>query len=108
MVALGGCATTTRSDFTVLSGKNINAANIKVSKEMVKGNSRGEDCQHIVFFIPLSGPASLDEALDRALEPQRGNLLINAVVEHSWYYIFLPIYGRDCWKVQGVVYDTYR
>jgi uncharacterized protein YceK len=108
MTTLGGCATSTRSDFTVLSKKNVNSANIKVSRDMMKGNTRGEDCQHIVFGIPFSGPATLDEALDRSLESQHGNILLNAIVEHSWYYIFVPIYGRDCWKIEGVAYDTYK
>lgn len=106
--SLVGCATSSRSDFTALSSKNINLANVKANKSMVKGNTKGEDCQHTVLFIPLSGPATLDEALDRALELRSGNLLLNGVVEHSWYYVFLPFYGRDCWKVSGVAYDTYK
>lgn len=108
MTTLSGCATATRSDFTVLSKKNVNSVNIKVSRDMMKGNTRGEDCQHIVFGIPFSGPATFDEALDRSLESQHGNILLNAIVEHSWYYIFVPIYGRDCWKIEGVAYDTYK
>lgn len=86
----------------------MNSANIKISQDMMKGNTRGEDCQHIIFHIPFSGPATLNEALDRALELQHGNILLNGKVEHSWYYIFLPIYACECWKVEGVAYDTYK
>jgi hypothetical protein len=103
-----GCATSVRSDFTALSGKNINMANVKATRSMIKGNTKGSQCQHIVMLIPLNGPATLNEALDRALEPLHANLLLNAVVEHSWYYIFLPFYGQNCWKVSGVAYDTYK
>ena len=39
MTALSGCATTTRSDFTVLSGKNVNSVNIKISQDMMKDNT---------------------------------------------------------------------
>ncbi|MGZ8137312.1 MAG: hypothetical protein ACXW1W_11815 [Methylococcaceae bacterium] len=104
MIMLSGCAT--RSDFTALSAKNISLTNLKVKREMVKGNTSGEHCQHTVIFFPLSGPATLDEALDRALEPHHANLLLNAVVKHNWFYIPF-IYGQNCWKVNGVAYDTY-
>jgi hypothetical protein len=105
---LVGCATSIRSDFTSLSGKNINLNNVKATREMVKGNTTGMDCQHTVLLVTFSGLASLNEAIDKALEPKQANLLLNAVVEHSWYYIFMPIYGQSCWKVSGVAYDTYK
>ena len=103
--ALIGCAT--RSDFTAISGKNVNLSNIKVDKSMAKGHTSGEDCLHIIIFIPTSGPPTLDEALDRALEPKQANLLLDAVVRHQWFYIPL-IYGQECWKAEGVAYDTFK
>ena len=102
---LAGCAT--RSDFTAISGKNVNLSNIKVDKSMSKGRASGEDCQHIIIFIPTSGDPTLDEALDRALEPKQANLLLDAVVKWHWFYIPY-IYGQKCWKVEGVAYDTFK
>lgn len=107
MFALGllaGCAT--RSDFTAISGKNVNLSDIKVNKSMQKGRTTGEDCQHVILIIPTSGPPTLDEALDRALEPKQANLLLDAVVKHSWFSIL--VYAQDCWKVEGVAYDTFK
>jgi hypothetical protein len=102
---LAGCAT--RSDFTAISGKNLNLANIKVDKSMSKGRTSGEDCTHIIIFIPTGGPATIDEALDRALEPKQANLLLDAVVRYHWFYIPY-IYGQECWKAEGVAYDTFK
>jgi hypothetical protein len=79
---LGGCAS--RGDFTAISGKNVNLSNLKVDRTMSKGRTSGEDCTHIIIFIPTSGPPTLDEALDRALEAKQANLLLDAVVKwHS-------------------------
>ena len=102
---LSGCAT--RSDFTAISGKNVNLSSIKVDKSQAKGRTNGEDCQHIVIVIPTGGPPTLDEALDRALEAKQANLLVDAVVKHNWFYIPY-IYGQECWKAEGVAYDTYK
>lgn len=100
-----GC--TTRSDFTALSSKNINLASIKVHYRMGRGDTRAEACQQIITIIPVGSPATLGEAVDRALEPKHANLLLNAVVNHHWFYVPF-IYGRDCWHVDGVAYDTYN
>ncbi len=102
---ISGCAT--RSDFTAISGKNVNLSSIKVDKSQAKGRTSGEDCLHIVIFIPTGGPPTLDEALDRALEAKQANLLVDAVVNHHWFYIPY-IYGQECWKAEGVAYDTYK
>lgn len=100
---LSGCAT--RSDFTAISGKNINLTSIRIDKAHAKGKAQGEDCEHVVIVFPTSGPPSLSEALDRALESKQGNLMLDAVVKHNWFYIPY-IYGQECWKAEGVVYDT--
>ncbi len=100
-----GCAT--RSDFTAISGKNVNIANIKLDPAMAKGQTSGEDCQHIVIIIPTGGAPTLDEALDKALEAKQANLMLDAVVRHNWFYIPY-IYGQECWKVEGVAYDTFQ
>lgn len=99
---LEGCAT--RSDFTAISGKNVNLSNI--NKSMAKGRTTGEDCQHIIIIIPTSGLPTLDEALDRALEPKNANLLLDAVVKHYWFSIL--VYTQECWKVEGIAYDTFK
>ena len=71
------------------------------------GRSNGEDCQNIIFFIPTGGPPNLKEALDKALELKKANLLLDAVVRWNSFYIPL-IYGQTCWKVEGDAYDTYK
>jgi len=101
---LAGCAS--RSDFTAISGKNVNLSNLKVDKSMSKGRASGEDCQHSIIGIPTSGPPTLDEALDRALETKQANLLLDAVVKY--HFFTLIIYGQQCWQAEGVAYDTFK
>jgi len=101
---LAGCAS--RSDFTAISGKNVNLSNLKVDKSMSKGRASGEDCQHSIIGIPTSGPPTLDEALDRALEQKQANLLLDAVVKY--HFFTLIIYGQQCWQAEGVAYDTFK
>ncbi len=103
---LSACAT--RSDFTAISSKNVNLSDLRIDRSKSKGRVQGEDCQRIIIIIPTSfGPPSLDEALDRALEKRRANVLLDAVVNFSSYYIPY-IYGETCWRVEGDAYDTYE
>jgi hypothetical protein len=100
-----GCSV--RSDFTALSSKNVNLASIKVDKSKSKGRAYGEDCMHIIVFIPTKGNITLDEAIDKALESKHANLLLDAKVEISAFYIPY-IYGKSCWTAEGDAYDTYK
>ena len=108
---LGGCLLTlscaTRSDLTAVSSKNVNLSSVRIDQSKAKGRVSGEDCQHIISFIPTSGAPTLDEALDRALESRQANLLLDAVVDFSWFYIPY-IYGKTCWRAEGDAYDTYQ
>jgi hypothetical protein len=103
--ALVACAT--RSDFTAISSKNVNLSDIRIDRSKSKGRVQGEDCQRIIIIIPTSGPPTLDEALDRALEGANANLLLDAVVNFRSFYIPY-IYGETCWEAEGEAYDTYR
>ena len=105
LTALAGCAT--RSDFTAISGKNVNISDIKLEPQMAKGRTSGEDCMHMVLFFPNKLYPTLDEALDKALEARQANLLLDAVVR--WNFFFIPVlYAQECWKVEGVAYDTLK
>ena len=105
-LALGACVSS-RSDFSAISGKNVNLSNFRIDRSKSKGRVSGSDCTQVILIIPNGSPPTLDEALDRALEPKRANLLLDAVVEYSSYYIPY-IYGETCWKVEGEAYDTYE
>jgi hypothetical protein len=105
LMVFSGCAS--RGDFTAISGKNVNLSNLKIDKTMTKGRTSGEDCQNIIIFIPTSGPPTLDEALDKALEAKQANILLDAVVK--WHSFYIPyIYGQTCWHVEGMAYDTFK
>ena len=104
-IVMSGCSV--RSDFTAISGKNVNLSQVKIDKKASLGKAQGEDCQHRIIFFFTSGSPTLDEALDKAQESKQANLLLDAVVKHEWFSIPL-IYGRECWKVEGTAYDTFK
>jgi hypothetical protein len=90
-----------------VSSKNVNLADIRIDRSKSKGRATGEDCQRIVVIIPTSGPPTIDEALDRALESKQANVLLDAVVDwHSWYIPY--VYGQTCWRAEEDAYDTYQ
>ncbi len=105
-LAMSGC-TTFRGDFTALSTKNVNLSNFQLDRSTSKGRTSGEDCQYIISFIPTSGLPQLDQAIDNALENKRANILLDAVVEYSDFYLPL-IYGERCWSVKGDAHDSYE
>lgn len=105
LLAIGGCST--RSDFTAISSKNVNLSDITIDRTKSKGRVSGKDCQHIIILFPTSGRPTIDEALDRALEPKKASILLDAVVDY--HFFFIPyIYGQECWKAEGDAYDTYE
>ena len=102
---LSGCAT--RSDLTAISSKNVNLQSLSLDPANAKGRVSGRDCQHIVILFPTGGPATIDEAIDRALESANANILTDAVV--NWSFFYIPyIYGRTCWRAEGDAYDTFE
>jgi hypothetical protein len=103
-VALAGCGST--GSFTALSTKNVNLADMKLDQTRQRGHGVGRDCMQIIVLVPTSGPPSVKEAIDRAIESKNGNVLLDARIRHDMFYIPL-IYGRECWTAEGAVYDTY-
>jgi hypothetical protein len=105
LVAAAGCAT--RSDLTAVSTKNVKLDPLRLDPARAKGRVSGEDCTHIIIIIPASGPPTIDEAIDRALESKRANLMTDAVVR--WSFFWIPyIYGKECWRAEGEAYDTFE
>jgi len=104
-ILLGGC--TWHGDFSAVASKNVNLDDMRIDRSLSKGRVAGKDCQHIVILIPTGGPPTLEEAVDRAVEPVNANLLTDASVD--FYYFYIPlIYGQSCWLVEGDAYDTFE
>lgn len=92
-------------DFTVLSNKLVNVSDFELEKsDRVKG-IEGRDVQHIIVFFPIGGQPTLEGALDDAFERGGGDVMTDAVVKASWFYIPL-IYGQSAWKAEGDVVKT--
>jgi hypothetical protein len=98
LAVLPGC-TRHVLDFTALSTKSANLPNAKGTPVQV------ETCAERLFVvIPLSGTMrpDLKEAVDRALEQGKGNILIDGVVSSSISGL-PPIFYEHCYTVEGTV-----
>lgn len=96
---LAGC-TTNLGDFTLLTSKNINLSDFSTEKaEKTTEQAYGEDCAHIIFFIPTGVP-NLKETVDRALESKNAYMLTNARIKHFFFWIPY-IYGQVKYEVRG-------
>jgi uncharacterized protein YceK len=104
LILVSGCSST--SSLTALSTKNVNLADMKLDRTRLKGHGTGQDCVRIFVVVPTGGVPNIKEAIDRAVESLKGNVLLDARVEYKSFYIPL-IYGETCWTVEGDVYDTF-
>jgi hypothetical protein len=61
---------------------------------------------HMILWIPTdTQPPTLEQAIEEALRRGRGDVLVNAVVDHFWWYV-PPFYGQEGWRVVGDVVRT--
>lgn len=95
LVVLEGC-TMRLGDFTVLSTKNVDVGVIKPGDRFA-----GEDCISLITpWIPL-GEINWKNAMDRALEKGKGDVMIDAVVTYTGWTVIL--FGQQCVSIEGTV-----
>ena len=104
---LGSGCTTNHGDYTVLSNKLIRSSDFELSKADRKKTVVGEDVAHIIFIIPTKQQVTMEEAVDDALEKGDGDVMTDATVKFTSWYIPL-IYGTTKWVVEGDVVKTRR
>lgn len=101
-ILLAGC-TQRIGDFTFISTRNIDLSNAEV--DVRKGKRvTGEDCAPTVIIFPLGRP-DLEEAVDNALQSGSGNVMVDQVSYHRWWYIPL-LFGENCMVAEGTVIDV--
>ena len=92
------------TDFTVISTKN---SNIPVKK---MDRVKGEDCAHVLLgFIPITGniQPNLKEAIDKAIEKDKADLLLDGVI-YSKFFGIPPFLYSSCYVVEGTLANTNR
>lgn len=104
LILAGGCSIR-HGDFTVISNKMVRLSDFNLGEAETNKDITGEDIQHIIIFIPTSGPPTLEGAMDDALRKGNGDVMTDAVVE--WWTWYIPyIYGQTGWRVRGDVART--
>jgi len=99
LALLTGC-TQRITDFTVMSGKNIDVAALGKTRHMSQ-RVRGKDIGHIFLFIPVKFP-NIKDAMDNGMEKAPGSIaLVDGVVYSQFYWVIPLIYGQANYIVEG-------
>jgi len=89
------------ADLTVLSTKNV------PHDFQMRGKGEGSDERYYVLIFPtrLSDP-NMRRAVDRAIDSQNGDVLLNARIHWRCWYIPL-LFGKDGYTTTGDVASTH-
>lgn len=100
-VAIGLGCTTRMGDLSIATSKNLTR-----DFEVVRADVEGEDCTHMLLFIPIgSMNPSMEGAIDNALESiPEADAMTNARFKQTT--LFTLIYNQGCLKVKGDAVST--
>ena len=88
------------TDFTLMSGKNIDVAALGKARHMSQ-RVRGKDVGHIFLCIPLKVP-NVKDAMDNGMEQAPGSIaLVDGVVYSQSFWVIPLIYGQNNYIVEG-------
>ncbi len=100
---VSGCAHDI-GNFTALSTGTFRGENIN-KEHLVKADATvSRSTWYLLGVIPLGSPARVDQVVSEALSDQNGDVMTNARLYHTWWYLI--IVGSRGYKVEGDVYRT--
>jgi hypothetical protein len=98
LLMLTGCGARV-GDFTVISTKNFD---LGANYVKTASNVEGSDVKHIIVIFPTGSP-SIKAAVDDILNKNKGEVVLDAVIEtYTWYIPY--VYGQTSIKIKGDVY----
>lgn len=105
-VACAGCATR-QADLTLISTRDVHMGGIMRARQTQNPMPvNGYDCRTWLLIFPVSPKASIEDAVDDAMDQANGDCMVDVVIYRYWWYIPF-IYGKSGWKVRGRVLNTY-
>ena len=99
MLLLFGCEQPI-GHFTIISSKNVDLANLDIRPAQHEPEVEGVDSKMIIVF--WGSPASLEEAIDRAIEKGGGTALVDASLYVKFWYIPYLV-GQRQFRAEGKV-----
>jgi len=91
------------ADLTLVSTKNIDLSDAQLDAR--KGQrQKGEDCRFVLLGLIPFGLPNMEEAVDKALEAGKGNVMVDEVTEYK--NIWFVIGGLTCIDVEGTVLNV--
>ncbi len=91
------------ADLTMVSTKNIDLSDTQLDAR--KGHRQtGEDCRFRLLGLPIFGLPNMEEAVDKALEKGKGNVMVDEVTEYKFIWVVLG--DILCINVEGTVLNA--
>lgn len=105
-LAVSGCFYS-KARLSVAAVSPVNPGKAQGGEGRRIGPAEGRSCLHIAIFLPVGGPVTLEDAVEKALAASGGNVLRDVEVQR--YYFYVPyVYGRNCWIVRGEAYEVHE
>ena len=99
LLMLSGCPVRV-ADLTMVSTKNIDLSNTRLDARTGQRQT-GEDCRFVLLGLPIFGLPNMEEAVDKALEKGKGNVMVDEVTEYKNIWVVLGFIS--CINVEGTV-----
>ncbi|MGH8475180.1 MAG: hypothetical protein ACRER2_05320 [Methylococcales bacterium] len=91
------------ADLTLVSTKNIDLSDTQLDAR--KGQrQKAEDCSFVLLGLIPFGLPNMEEAVDKALEAGKGNVMVDEVTEYKNIYFIIG--GLSCIVVEGTVLNA--
>lgn len=97
-----GCTTTLGRVALLTTKKDVDFSRFDRDKAGALNDMEAEDVSSIVFVVTTDLPPLIDEAANNLLNKGGGNVIVDATIERSSWYIPL-IYGENTITVRGKV-----
>lgn len=101
---LCSACSTNLGNFTVISNKIVDVKNFDLNKAPQTKHVTGTDEKYIIIFFPTGVP-TLSAAMNDAFRNSDADLLTNASIEKSFFYIPY-IFGRSAFTIEGNAVKT--
>lgn len=78
------------------------------SNYTVLGPAEESSCTYRVLIFPLGGKDATEQLIEKAVKSQGGDALAGVTVELRSSTLFLPLAGKECTIVKGLVVKNIR
>lgn len=102
-MGLAGCKTVS-IEFSVLAADDVDASRLDCLDAAAGAEAVGRDTQYILIgLLPLTGPATVGDAFDKACAETGGNCMVNGTLYEFAWPIIPTILDAVGYEIKGTV-----